>query len=96
MEYQCEDGGLARWLSVKFKAKREFSSQWQPFSEGLKVGEGRSSNNMNLKANPTTEGRVDGGSIKLVTLKDGGVATCWWHEGLKGAKEGWERKSKFE
>jgi len=27
---------------------------------------------MNLKANPTTEGRVDGGSIKLIAVKDGG------------------------
>ena len=52
-------------------------------SRGRKI-----SNNMNLKANPTTKGRVDGGSIKLVALKDGGVVTCWWHEGLKGAEGG--------
>ncbi|KAK7373727.1 hypothetical protein VNO80_07143 [Phaseolus coccineus] len=32
----------------------------------------RISNGMNLKANPTTGGRDDGGSIKLVALKDGG------------------------
>jgi len=50
-------------------------------SRGRKI-----SNNMNLKVNPTIKGRVDGGSIKFIALKDGGSGDMLVARGTKGGR----------
>jgi len=52
---------------------------------------GRTGGGLNLKANPTAGGRVDGGSVGLVALRDGGSGDMVAARGAGGSRSGEKR-----